>query len=578
MYLPSVAFYLGEQKQNGCSEIVSQDNLFFVIEAGSGLPEESGHKILEYVKDKLKETQIDSLATFENFIVEIIKENNLPAGFSLSSGFIKDNILYLKTSGGGKIFIRRKNKLGLLIEGDSTASGPVEDGDFYIFLTENFFDLIGGNVGLGNSFDHRSPTEIIDEITPSLKAKNDQGAVALFVNLKKEIQSPIEGTGETQDVVNFSVKDRLIFIRQYLQSIGRQKTLTFITVFFLFLILLWSVVLGYQRRTNAEAQTKIRLTKELVTQKLSTAEDVAYLNMGRALILISDSKVEVEKLGKEIGGKRKEVDELETMISQTENKILKKEMSTYKEFFDLTVDDKNAKGSKFYLDGEIVYILDKQSGAIYQLSLEKKSLNKDQLSEIKSANIVAGDNDDSFFYVKDHGVFRIGSDGKPKKIIENDKDWGEIVDMFMYNGNIYLLDKGKDEIWKYLQGEENFGNKNSYFESGQAIDLSAVESMAIDGSVYLAGDSIVAKYTSGLRDSFKTDLPDKESVFNKVFTSKDSEKVYLWDKNKGTVFVVGKSGDYVEQINSDILNKGSDIVVYKEAIYVLVGNKIFRID
>ncbi|MBI5127402.1 hypothetical protein HZA76_03015 [Candidatus Roizmanbacteria bacterium] len=580
MFKPDVAFYLGEQKKGGYSGIVSQDNLFFVIEIGSGISEEVGHRVLDFVKEKIKGTRINNLSDFENFIINIIKEKNLPAGFSLASAYLKDSILYLKTSGSGEVYIRRKGKLGLLIEGDATASGPVEDMDFFIFVTENFLNLVLGRQGLEKTFDHRSPTEIIDEITPGLKAKQDIGAVALFVNLKKIHDESFTGFpgGEVEEVMAFSWKDRLISTKQYLQAIGRQKTLTFITVFVLFLILLWSVVLGYQRRTSAGAQNKIKLARELVTQKLSTAEDVAYLNMSRALILISESKEEVAKLKKEIGDKRKEAVELEQLVKETENKILKKEMRQYSEFFDLGVDDKNASGNRIYLDGETAFILDNKRSMIYKLSLEKKSLQKDRKSEVKSASLVAGFETETFFYAKGSGVFRIDKEGKLKKVIDNDKDWVEISGIYLYNGNIYLLDRGRDEVWKYLRGEDGYGSKNSYFESGQAIDLSSINSLGIDGSVYLVGDSIVIKYTSGLRDGFKIDLPDEDTSFSKVFTAKDLEKIYLWDKSKAVVYVLSKTGEYIEQVNSEILSKGSDMIVYKEKIYILVGNKIFKIE
>lgn len=357
-----------------------------------------------------------------------------------------------------------------------------------------------------------------------------------------------------------------------------KKTLTFITVFILFLVFLWSVILGFQRRSSATANEKIKLTKELITQKLSTAEEVAFLNMERAVVLISESKEEVNKLQKEIGDKRKDIGELENQISQTENRILKKENRKYSEFFDLTVDDEKATGNKIYLDKESAFILDKKRGAIYQLSLEKKSLKKNLFPEVKSASLVAGFENESFFYAKGSGVFRIDNEGKLKKIMDQDKGWGEITDANIFNGNIYLLDRGKDEIWKYLKTEDGYGGGNTYFEKGQAIDFTSINSLAIDGSVYLAGGSTIVKYTSGLRDGFSIDLPDKNAVFDKVFSTKDTNNIYLWDKSRGTIYVVGKTGEYIEQTNSEILSKGSDIVVYGESVYVLKGSKIYKID
>src|SRR3989339_2119475 len=223
MYKPEVAFYLGEQKQQGFSGIVQKDNLFFILEVGTGMSEDQGHKTLDFVKEKIKK-----INNFDDFIASIITENNLPSDFSIASGFIKDNILYLKTVGTGKVFIRRKNKLGLLIEGNTTASGPVENNDFFIFTTDNFFEIVGGRQGLENTFDHRSPTEIIDEITPSLKAKNDQGAVALFVNLHQIVEDDQVSFRPSPDEIGMT-KGRIKSIWFSMKS--SKKTLTFITVF-----------------------------------------------------------------------------------------------------------------------------------------------------------------------------------------------------------------------------------------------------------------------------------------------------------------------------------------------------------
>jgi hypothetical protein len=574
MFYPEISFYLGDLKKGGFSGVISQDNLFFVIEIISGIEEEKGHKVLEYIKNSLKQKSIDNLAYFDDFIASLVKDNNLPTGFSLASGFMKNNILYLKTGGTGKIFIRRNGKLGLLIEGDATASGPIDDDDFFIFLTENFLNLVAGSQGLEQVFDHRSPAEIIEEITPSLKAKNDLGAVALFVDLHKETDEEGLSYRETEERKSLGTTLRMYWLIMH----NSKKTLTMFTVFLLFLVLLWSVVLGVQRRTSADARSKIKLVKELITQKLSTAEEVAFLNMSRALILISQSKQEIAKLTKEIGGDREEITNLVKIVQETENKILKKEMKSYSEFYDLTIDDKNASGSKIYTDSETAFILDNKRGALYKIDLEKKSLSKSLFAEIKSAGLSAGYGDEEFFYVKGSGVFRIDGEGKLKKVIDADRDWGEIIDMYLYNANIYLLDLGKDEVWKYLKTEDGFGSKASYFESGQSIDFSAINSFAIDGSVYLAGDSMIVKYTSGLRDGFRIDLPDSDFSFNKVMTSKDLEKIYLWDKKRGTVYIIGKTGDYIEQVNSEILSKGSDLIIFKNKIYILNASKIYMVD
>ncbi len=555
MFKQDLGFYLGHEKQNGFSGFVDENNLFLTIEIEEGIDPDRGREITFYIREKIRVIVIENLHQFDLFISNIIKEKNLPSGSSLSIGYLKGNIFYLKTVNHGKIYIRRDDKLALLVEGDKTASGFIKEEDVFVFTFSKFMNLLGGESGLSDKFDHRPISEIIDEITPELLTKDDRGTAALFLKLKSidENQKPASSFFE-------------------LPRKPQQRTLTFITVFILTLILFWSVGLGYYRRSKEINQKKINLTKELITQKLSQAAEVSFLNMSSALSLIADSKAEVKKLV----GLDDQVKELEKMINDSENKILKKEEKKYTEFFDLTVDDKNAKGEKLYLDDGRLLVSDRSRGILYDLSLDKKSLDKDQSSEVKKSALISLFEDKKYFYVEGVGIYQI-VDGKTKKIINDDKEWGKIIDMVVFNGNIYLLDQGKNDIYKYVKTEDGFGGGKSYFEAGQTINLSSINSFTIDGSVYLAGDSVMFKYTSGLRDGFKTNLPDENINTTKIFTSRDLEKVYVWDKSRGTIYIMGKNGDYLEQVNSKILSTGADIVVYKDSIYILQGSKIYKI-
>ncbi|MDO8741717.1 MAG: hypothetical protein Q7J11_01065 [Candidatus Roizmanbacteria bacterium] len=570
MFHQDIGFYLGHEKNDGFSGFVNENNLFLSLEIEAGITPDKGRELTAFIKEKISTIMIENLQQFDSFISNLIKEKNLPTGFSLSSGYLKGDIFYLKTIGQGGVYIRRKNKLALLIKNDETASGHIEENDIFIFTFNKFMGLVGEEPGLNKRFDHRPISEIIDEITPDLQTQDDHGTAALFLQLKKieEEKKPANDFFEQPEkkVFAFSLKN-------YYQRFGQQKTLTFITVFILGVILFWSVGLGYQRRSQENNQKEINLTKDLISQKLNQAEQVSFLNMPSALSLIADSKQEVKKLTG-LGG---QVKDLEKMITDTENKILKKEEKKYSEFFDLTVDDKGAKGDKLYLNKDGLLILDKDNGVLFNLSLDKKSLDKDQSSEIKKSSLIALFEGKKYFYVEGVGVYQI-VDGKVKKVIENDKDWGKIIDLAVFNGNIYLLDRGKNEIYKYLVTDSGFSTKSSYFQSGQSIDLSQVNSLAIDGSIYLAGDSVMVKYTSGSRDEFKINLPDDKVNMTKIFTNIDLEKVYGWNKGKGTVYIMGKNGDYQEQINSTILSQASDIVVYKNSIYILQGSKIYKIE
>ena len=215
-------------------------------------------------------------------------------------------------------------------------------------------------------------------------------------------------------------------------------------------------------------------------------------------------------------------------------------------------------------------------GIIYNLSLSKKSLDKNSAAGIKKADLVSAYEDYSLFFVKEEGIYKIDSEGKSKKVIDKDADWENIIGMWIYNGNVYLLDSGKGDIYKYLVAESGYSAKSSYLK-GEAGSIKGANSFAIDSSIYVGLDDSLRKYTAGGRDEFSTSWPEKKVKLTKIFTSFDVEKVYGWDKTNETIYILGKNGTYERQINSSILAKASDFVVFKDAAYVLVNEKIYRI-
>ena len=563
------AFYLGEASDSGYSGVETGENFFVAFKAEEGVTPEQGREFLHYLKESLQGGGITGLPDMENKVSAAIKEKNPPSGFSLSLGYLKENILYLKTIGAGEIVIKRKNKVAPLLTGDTSASGYFESDDVFIFTTSHFLDLVGNDEELRKIFDHKSPHQIVDDVAPRLKAQGDKGMVAIFLHFGE----PQTGAGEEMSETIIKAPT----LAYYYSRFGRRRVLTGITVLIIFLILLWSVALGVQRRGMAEATEKINLTREFISQKMSEAEEVAFLNMDSAIALIAESRDRVAEIKKSSPG-RHEIAELEKIIADAEAKILKKEEAKSSEFFDLALDNKNAKGDRLYLEGDTLLILDKTNGNLYEFSLEKKSLSKNSSSDLKKAILISSYEGKKYFYISGQGIYTFAADGKVQRVVNQDKDWGVVKDIFAFNANLYLLDTGKDEVYKYVAAESGFGAKTSYFAEGQATDLSFVSNFAIDGSVYLGGGDTVIKFTSGLRDGFAMSLPAGDVNFTKIFTSKDIESVYGWDKSRGMAYVMAKTGEFERQIGSDILAKATDVVVYGNGIYALVGGKIYLVE
>ncbi|MBI4226133.1 hypothetical protein HY612_03400 [Candidatus Roizmanbacteria bacterium] len=583
MLQPNFAVYLGKEKEGGFSGFIAEHNFFIVVEIEEGINAEQGREMVQKIKDELTTLALNNLASFDQFVSQIITKHNFPTSFSLAVGYFNGRIMYLKTVGQGVIFLQRERNFAQIIERDNSASGYLETNDFFILTTKRLIYLLGSDIELKTIFDHKDPHEIVEDLTPQLKGKNDEGAIALLLQFNEieTKQAEFINIDRQQRISGFDKiknKGKTFFetLQIYSQRSGKRKTLTFIAVVLILFIFIWSVVLGYQRRSQAELNSKIKSSKELVNIKLTQAEEVAFLNLPRSLSLISEAKEEVEKLKKQLGKqKENEIKELEQLIKEREVKIVKKEDKNYEEFFDLTVDSKDASGSKLYLEKDNLTILDKR-GLIYILSLTKKSLDKRNTSEAKRSGIVSSYQEEILFYVEDEGIYKISTDGKVKKSIDKDKEWGEIVGMWIYNGNVYVLDSSKGDIYKYLVTEGGYSAKSSYLK-GEAGSVSGANSLAIDSSVYIGLDDRIVKYTAGARDEFSTSWPEKNVKLTKIFTSADVEKVYGWNKDKGAIYILGKNGTYERQIDSSILTKASDFVVFDDIVYVLVGEKIYKI-
>ncbi len=573
MFQKDFAVYLGKEREKGFSGFIAEEKFFLILVIEEGLDQELGQDFILTIKKEIISRAIDHLADFEAYISEKIKEKNLPASLSLSTGFVKGNILYLKTIGQGEVYIIRGDKLIPIISGNLSASGYIKPNDLFIFTTTSFMKLVEEE-DLKSFFDKKNPHEIIEQITPELKRKENEGMIALLVQFKEEkekkVFAPLIFKSSIIDKIFSLYKDTLL----YHKKIGRKKIITFMAVFIIFFILVWSVFLGYQRRKQAVIKKRIQTTKTLVVQKLEEAGESSFFSMTQAKNLINEATSEVEQLRKEVGV-RKETEELVKLIKKTENEIFKREEKKAEEFFDLAVDYKQAKGDKLYLDDSLIAILDSGGGNIYTLSLLKKSLDKRNFNEIKRGELLASYQNEIFFYISDEGLYKIDSQGKLKRVVEKDNDWGKIVDFWIYNGNLYLLDEEKGDIYKYLVAADSYSAKTSYFKGG-TFGLKKANSLAIDFSVYVGFSDRILKFTSGTQDEFKTSFPESSVQLKKIFTTKNLEKIYAWDKSKGTIYILGKNGTYERQVNSYLLKEATDFIVYQNWAYILSGSKIYK--
>ena len=591
MLTPHFAVYVGKETETGFTGFISDMDIFLVIKVDDGVEREVGERALKIINEEVLNASIERLVDFDSVLTDVIKNLNFPLHFSLAAGLVKDNHLFLKTNGSGNILIKRQNELLSIISGDNIASGTYLSDDMYIFTTQEMIQQFGNIENMKKTLGDTPFTELQNALSSYLTHK-DENLISLCVAFEQEtvIQSPenqnnvvmseeqpvVEEVEMHSKTIKPNFKTILSNLRDRKSPLGKKVTIA--VVLLIAIILVWSVGLGYQRRQSAQMDQRILATREDIQHKLSQAEEASFLNPQSAAQYIAEATNEYEVLRNDLKGKNKDkqLQDLQSFITDKEAKIMKKEEVKYTEYYDLALDTKNAQGVTLNRYNETLIILDSTNSSVYFLSLPKKSLQKKTAAELKGAQLIALYENTVFFYDPNNGIFTLTDTGSVKKVIEKDSEWGNIMSMSIYGGNIYLLDSQKNDIYKYLVAENGYSTKNSYLK-GYQLDLSASNSLSIDSSIYIGLKDTVYKFTAGAKDEFETKFPNENVDLAKIITDKDIGKVYAWDKNGGTLYVLGKNGSYERQIISSVLKTSTDVTVFGNKSYVVSGSKIYEI-
>ncbi len=644
--------YSGAQSNSGFIGFLHEENLFAAISIEDGTTIEAGEALLNELKQELQKTQITNLSTFESQITNTIVKLNFPTHFSLAIGYLYNDALYIKTVGSGQIYFRRGKDFDLLMDGDKSASGYLQEYDLAIFTTAKINDLLGSVEDIKAFVDLNPPKEISEKMMNEDYGEDATGYVGLFVEFLSQEAAEVLPPPETAEVhVNSTlvseqalesskasdpafasstepldqqkpegthpppvtvppfpstpspvppsqptIEDRpegtpatppppvaeppkpqrgIPFLSGF--QFRQSRKISMVIVVILFGILLWSVVFGYQRRIAQEQQQKLETTKEQIQTNLEKAEADAYLDFEGSLQLIEESKEQLDILRTELGeAKAEEIAKIATLIDQTEAKIVKRDEKEATEFYDLGLESENAQGDSIYLENENVAILDKINNTVYILSLESKSIDKYTAPEVGGAIKVATYDGSVFFLNPEKGVYEFNTATKAEVVIEP-KGWENVVDMQLYNGNIYVLDQGNDEVYKYLVAANGYSDANPYFVEGQSVSLADSVGMAIDSAIYIAREQDVLKFVSGAADPFTTKYPESGPMLSGIFTSADIEQVYVWDNKTGSIYMLEKDGEYIKQIASSVVREAKGIFIYGEDAYIFDGKKLYTV-
>lgn len=511
--------------------------------------------------------------------------------FQLVVASLDENVLYLAKTGEGVAFLKRGEKLvPVLAKEDKSASGFLKDRDILILATPKFLEIISRQT-LKTLLNHHPPGEIAEALAPLIASQEENaGVAAIILSFQK-------GEEELTGVTPIKERPSLVWqvgerIRERLErlKIGRgrrdeeERSRRTILSVALFLIILLSVslVLGIGRKKEAERFEEKNAAFTLAQHRYEEGKNLLDLNPSLARTILGEAKKEIEK--ETVGGKRKDkkIEELLTKINEaleSASKVYKLEEGPV--FFDLNLIKEGGEGTNLAFSSGKIAVLDSKGKTVYLIS-ETKSGEIVAGGEILEEAKLVGIHGQRVYVLAKEGIIQIEGKEKKKELkIKKDDDWGEIVDLTAFGGNLYLLDKGKNQIWKYIGTETGFSAKTNYLNQDVTPDFSQAKSLAIDGSIWVLVNGKIVKFTQGRADNF---LLAEDLEFNNpvsIWTDEKSKNLYILDSGNNRVVVLDKiTGAYQAQYQWEGIKEAKDLVVSEvgKKIFLLSGSKITAVE
>lgn len=128
--------------------------------------------------------------------------------------------------------------------------------------------------------------------------------------------------------------------------------------------------------------------------------------------------------------------------------------------------------------------------------------------------------------------------------------WTDARAIGEYSGYLYVLDAAEDRILKYAPTGNTYDSfPLSYFQGETAIELENAVDIAIDGYVYVLAGKTILRFSGGLQEGFSiTGLEDQElQTPVAIFTSPETQHLYVGDAGLGRVVQLTKEGAFVRQ-------------------------------
>ena len=565
---------------------IATDRLLVYADIASSV---EAHELWQSAVDALEAAVLrihfESGAQFEECVKESVLDPLSQQISTIACVLLQADSVYACTVGEGEIYVGRRGSVVPLLTHPTYAVGRVLVGDVFLLTAKSHTETM--TLQSWRSILMGGQSEVVDDV------KHIQDALHTLATQGTHVRALVgsvffEQSSEVVPIVDDAVAvaqppastrelsaPNQSWLKRHMPVVQfPKKRILLVGAIGGLLLILGIGLLSKLRQQQQSAQSqKIAVVREYVEQQIELARGVSSINNARARTLLQDAGASIAELEKSLGSTNADVRALREKLKQSQAEITDDSRKAT-EYFDLTIEQKAAKGTLMAQDGQTVAILD-PGGFVYVVDLKAKSLDRRRFSNASEATSLSVLDDVVYVLIPERGVAALDGDGGSKKIISRSKQWTAPTHIVAYGSNLYILDPSAGQVFRYASTDNGY-EESEYFRS--EADLNGAKSMAIDGSIYIGFSSRVLKFTSGLQDGFNPQFGTDKITIQSLVTSADLDGLYVWDTSQGQVQVLGKNGAFQQQVANDILKKASAIAVYDNGVMALVDSKIYRID
>lgn len=528
-----------------------------------------GKDLLGKLEEEFFTLDFKDLKSIKQAISNTFKGIDSSIKYAFAASFLSNKTLHIFTVGQGSVFIIRDSKIAKFSA--NLNEDPKSITAFSGSLKNNDLIIISTNSSLNadqSSINGITPNDIAESLSPEILEKED-GKTSLIIakyqeaNIPKSDPSILLKKQEAQRDKSKERKNSLAFIRNFKKhnpfqniKLNHSKKVILTLAVIVLIIFVSSVYFGIQKQQISKTRALFTASYPKAEKKYNEGNSLLDLNRNTAHQNFLDAKKILDGAKSKFSKNSKEEKQILELLGKTEKAI---DISSG--INQVTAKQVNLVSSAF-------------------LSLKKNISKESQFTQ----------DENNIYYSDDSSVYKIEK-GKEKQnaIVKNDGFWEKPTALGVYLGNIYVLDKSKNSILKFVPTESGYSQGN-YITGDVKPDFSKAVSMTIDGSVFvLLKDGLIQKFTRGKPDQFTVSALDKPfSSPSKIFTDKNTSNMYILDNGNSRIVVLNKEGAYQNQYAASILKTAQDFDVKEsnpstnsgqgKKIFVLSQNKIYEIE